>query len=334
MPATNPDELVKLNDPCLEPLIRAERECIEREIERLIVGVAQPLIAAIASRYVRSNSTVSLDDADDITGTIHLRLVARLRAVPRSPEDAVGELEKYVATLTYNVINDHLREIFPERTRLKSRLRYALLHDPRLALWSVGDTLVCGLSFWRGSDVLAAEPAIDAANAPVEMCDPTRPADALVLLFQHTGRAVTFDGVVNCIAAVWNIVDAPASPEPDLGKLEAAQPMTADSLEAREMLRALWREIRELRPPQRKALLLNLRGYDSGDVASLLVMTGIAPFDELAAALEMAPEELAALWYELPLDDQRIAAILGVTRQQVINLRKSARSRLARRVSR
>ncbi len=38
--------------------------------------------------------------------------------------------------------------------------------------------------------------------------------------------------------------------------------------------------------------------------------------------------ELATLWQELPLEDARIAVILDVTRQQVINLRRTARERL------
>ena len=43
-------------------------------------------------------------------------------------------------------------------------------------------------------------------------------------------------------------------------------------------------------------------------------------------------EELAGMWNSLPLDDRGIAERLGITRQQVINLRKSARARLARRM--
>ena len=84
---------------------------------------------------------------------------------------------------------------------------------------------------------------------------------------------------------------------------------------------------------QRKALLLNLHAQDAGNVASLIVLTGIARFDDVAAALEMSPEALAEIWNQLPLDDLRIASMLQVTRQQVINLRKSARQRLVRRMS-
>jgi hypothetical protein len=47
----------------------------------------------------------------------------------------------------------------------------------------------------------------------------------------------------------------------------------------------------------------------------------------------MPAQEFAKLWNNLPLEDTTIAQNLGVTRQQVINLRKSARERLARRMS-
>jgi hypothetical protein len=48
--------------------------------------------------------------------------------------------------------------------------------------------------------------------------------------------------------------------------------------------------------------------------------------------LELTGEKFAAIWNELPLEDARIAELLGLTRQQVINARKSGRERLARRL--
>ena len=47
----------------------------------------------------------------------------------------------------------------------------------------------------------------------------------------------------------------------------------------------------------------------------------------------MPPEHLAEIWNELPLDDRTIAGHLGLTRQQVINLRSAARQRLARQMN-
>jgi hypothetical protein len=61
---------------------------------------------------------------------------------------------------------------------------------------------------------------------------------------------------------------------------------------------------------------------------------GVATIAQVAAVVEVPLDELAALWPDLPLDDNTIAARLGGTRQQIINLRKSARDRLARRLKR
>ncbi len=104
------------------------------------------------------------------------------------------------------------------------------------------------------------------------------------------------------------------------------------SLEQRRFLRALWEEIRELPPRQCAALLLNLRDAQGRDAVSLLPLTGTASLREVAAVLGLPAERFAELWQRLPLDDASIAALLGATRQQVINLRKSARARLTRRL--
>jgi len=53
---------------------------------------------------------------------------------------------------------------------------------------------------------------------------------------------------------------------------------------------------------------------------------------QLAGALEINPERLAEMWNDLPIEDTRIADLTGLTRQQVINARKSGRERLARRL--
>jgi RNA polymerase sigma factor (sigma-70 family) len=105
------------------------------------------------------------------------------------------------------------------------------------------------------------------------------------------------------------------------------------SLVYRSALLAVWREIDLLPPRQRIALLLGLRDENGSAIASLLILLRIATFDELAAAVELGRDELAAIWDQLPLPDLVIAERLGLTRQQVINLRKSARDRLGRRLT-
>ncbi|MBD0373607.1 MAG: hypothetical protein ICV60_22425, partial [Pyrinomonadaceae bacterium] len=97
-------------------------------------------------------------------------------------------------------------------------------------------------------------------------------------------------------------------------------------------LQRLWTEVAALPPLQRSALLLNLRDAQGGSVIAFIPHLGIASKQEMAEVLSMSAEQFSALWNELPLDDASIARLLGVTRQQVINLRKTARERLARRM--
>jgi hypothetical protein len=53
---------------------------------------------------------------------------------------------------------------------------------------------------------------------------------------------------------------------------------------------------------------------------------------QLADVLQISVESFAEVWNDLPLEDAKIAELLGLTRQQVINARKSGRERLARRL--
>lgn len=105
-----------------------------------------------------------------------------------------------------------------------------------------------------------------------------------------------------------------------------------DEAVLRAKLDALWREIRALPSRQAAALLLSLRDDKGREVVSLFPLTGTATLRQIAAAIALPAERFAQLWSSLPLDDLTIAELLGATRQQVINLRKSARERLARRL--
>lgn len=117
-----------------------------------------------------------------------------------------------------------------------------------------------------------------------------------------------------------------------LARLADPAPDAALALERRTDLSRLWNEIRQLPQRQAAALIFNLRDGHGRNAAALLPLTGTASLRDIARAVGLEPEELAEIWNRLPLEDAAIAAVLQVTRQQVINLRKSARQRLARRM--
>jgi hypothetical protein len=103
-----------------------------------------------------------------------------------------------------------------------------------------------------------------------------------------------------------------------------------DALATRQMLVLLWEEIGKLPVMQRRALLLHGRDAGGGSVIPLLIFTGVATLDEIAAVLEYERGEIELFWDRLPMADLEIADLLSLTRQQIISLRRSARERLER----
>jgi hypothetical protein len=306
------------HDPILHPLLTAAPAAQQQLIETLILKVARPLANVIVSRYRRTKYGLAAQDAADVLATVQLRLVARLQDVAAGRGTVIRDFENYVAVLTFNAVNDHFRKTYPARAVVKGRLRHALRRDGRLGLWMAGGVAAGGLVEWVGRF-----PWGRGTELPL-LGDRENPADALVEFFVQLGAPLRFEDLIAHALESWTA--GPAA-EPESGGAEILP-----GLVMKEYLAALWSEIRELPPMQRKALLLNLRSPDSANVAALLVLSGATPFDDLAAALEMSAEELGEIWHDLPYDDQRIAALLGVRRQQVINLRQSARQRLGRRM--
>jgi hypothetical protein len=325
--ATRRSRLLALNDSRLAAYLSAEDEDARSlELERILSTQVQPRVRAVLNVYLRTEWPLAVHDVDDIVGQVTLRVLRKLRAAILLEEESVQNVEAYVTTLTKNAARDVLRSRSPARTRIKSRLRYLFSHDPRFALWVHEGVTLCGLAAW--SERADYEPQLDVLRRAVAAAghsasDPGREVIAAVLT------------AVDKPLRLVDLVSALVGTEPGGDRSSTHEGLAerqGDVLEARQYLQVLWREIRDLPLHQRIALLLNLREPESGNAVRLFVSVGIAPLEEIAAALQMTLEQLGALWDDLPLDDLRIATHLGLQRQQVINLRKAARKRLARRM--
>lgn len=257
-----------------------------------------------------------------------MRLVVRLRIAASDPGSAISSFKDFTARLAYNAVYELFRVRFPRRTRLKNRLRYLLSHDRRFATWLVGEESVAGLRTWRDRTDLFSGASLEMRDAEARMLDENRSGDAVEAVLIRFGRPLLLGELTDILAELWGISDAVTSEVPETR--DAATPQTL--FEASEQLDLLWREVKELPAQQRAALLLNLRDGAGMNALALLILLNVATFDELASVLEMASEHLQTIWSDLPLDDRTIGSILGKDRQQVINLRKSARTRLARRM--
>jgi DNA-directed RNA polymerase specialized sigma24 family protein len=328
----------------------ADEEAAEACLARLIEEEAAPLARRIIARKLRAYGAFPREgsageDVEDITSEVLLALVPRLRAL-REEESAppIDNLADYTATVAYNAFAHYLRRRHPARSRLKNRLRYVLTHDRRLALWPSAEGLVCGLA---GAARAAASPQSSATLERI-VTEPDRwlrwtrgasaEADPALLVhpvLQALGEPVDFDRLVGAIATLSpEVADSARADSAHLDAVADETLVPADvALDRRRFTERLWTEVRALPLRQRFALLLNLRDGSGAGMLWVLPITGVATIREIAAVLEMPALEMAGLWTRLPLDDLGIAALLGCTRQQVINLRSAARKRLAGRLA-
>jgi hypothetical protein len=327
------------HDRRLAPFLRAVQPASEEEaLATLMVVHVQPLVGKIL--HGKLGRSPAGGEIEDLGSKVVVLLLARLHQLKHDAAPAIiRDLDDYVATTTYRVYHDHLREKYPHRHRLKTRLRYLLTHDARFALWQ-GDegSWMCGWARWR--DARGRTPAsvvqrLASIDFRVPGWERSDLIDALTSVFEGAGHPVAFDAVVGLLAERSPLVSTAA--DDDGAHDAAAQRMAGDparQADDRIFLQQLWTEIRKLPLNMRTVLLLNLRGPEGRDVIGLLPATGVASVREMATTLEMPVEHLAALWQDLPLDDRALAARLNATRQQIINLRASARRRLARRMGR
>lgn len=329
-------------------LLRFLEAADETEASQLLEQLINEHVLPLVKDIVRSNlrGTYWLQDTEDLTAEVVLQLVKKLRDMKSNPaQQTVSSFRGYVAVAAYNACYEYLRKKYPERSRLKDKLRYVLTHQDNFALWeSRNRQWLCGLASWQHSDMQPLAPSrltelgdgeISSAAAEFirEQARSADPAQLMTSIFNWTGRPVEFDAMVDAVAHLWRVSDgAVRTVDINTEVLADSRENIITRLEQRLYLQRLWGEICELPIQQRRALLLNLRDSQGHDIITLLSHSRIASLRELANTLEMKAEELAEVWNRLPLDDASIAARLGLTRQQVINLRNAARRRLSRRM--
>ena len=313
-------------------------------LSQLIAGHAEPVIKGVIRFKLRFNSHQESQraEADDIHQDVVLQLVSQLQRFRKLPNShPITDVRGMAAIIAHRTCARWMRRQFPERHALKNRLHYLLTRQRGFALWedNNGKTLA-GFSAWQQQKP-AARNVFDVENLPAHIRSlkgdkAQELAEAVASIFDYAGGPIEFDELVSAVAAIQGISDQPVeslAEDEDRG----FDPATPDRdpawrIEKKMFLQRLWEELTQLPVNQRAALLLNLKDASGFGCITLFPATGIATIRQLAKALELTAERLAELWNDLPIEDARIAELLGLTRQQVINARKSGRERLARRL--
>jgi RNA polymerase sigma factor (sigma-70 family) len=326
-------------DPLLDSYTRCDEEAASEQLLQDLVERACPIIEGVVRRRLAFSTSAEVQDREDVRGEVVVDLLRRLRAFRDG--DGTNPIENfsgYVATAAHHACDEYLRRKYPQRRRLKTRIRYILCTDPQFAVWesarSQDQGWLCGFKIRQLAGRERAQPPADGWQFKSGIGGTGQSRDGIVTaltgIFDSAQAPVLLEDLVGIVARLWGTSDRTVSLDPE----DSTGTCIADPeshLIQQRALEGLWNEIRDLPVPQRVALLLNLRSGEGDSPIVFLPVMGIASVRQIAEVLNTPAEEFAGLWSKLPLDDQTIAGRLGITRQQVINLRKSARERLRRR---
>jgi DNA-directed RNA polymerase specialized sigma24 family protein len=344
------DHLAK-TDPLLQPVfLAADHEQAEKNLSELITNHVEPVVRGVIHYKLHLNShAAERAEAEDLSQEVLVDLLAELQKFEQRPEtDAITDVRGLAAVIAHRACSRWMRRRFPERYALKNHLHYLLTRQKGFALWqNESQKMVAGFAIWQGQRLTAAKGLSDSLSddesllARVRLLQagnrPNDSSEILAAVFNHLGAPIEFDELIAAFAALLDIKDQPVdSADQNTDAIARVAAGTGADVawqtEKRFFLQRLWEEVKELPLNQRAALLLNLKGAEGRGCIALFPVAGIASVRELADTLGMNAEEFSELWSELPLEDTRIAERFSLTRQQVINARKSARERLKRRL--
>jgi RNA polymerase sigma factor (sigma-70 family) len=335
-------------DPLVQPLLLDQAdEQADELVTQLIKEHAQPLVKGVVRYKLRLNQ-LGMDpgtEAEDIYQEVILQLITQLQRFRNSPQEhPITDLRGITAVIAHRTCARWLRRHFPERHSLKNRLHYLLTRQRGFSIWhDQNETTLAGYQEWQRtnrSHVAIPQSADETLIRSVRLQEKggrQTLGNTVAAIFDFIGGPVEFDELVSFTAGLLGVRDHSVeslTDDDDSGAFEPIdeQPDVAWQFEKRTFLSRLWEELQQLPINQRAALLLNLRDNTGRGALTLFPITGIASVRQLAEVAGMNVEAFAQLWNELPLEDARIAELLGITRQQVINSRKSGRERLSRRL--
>lgn len=310
------------------------------ELHSITETIIKPIVRRALRTSLNADDTRSRNqDALELVGDIQVMIMAAIAARHENDENgngAIRDLRGYAARTAQNACYFYFRTNFPERTSQENKLRYALKHMAGVSLWKREDgRWLCGTAVSESTQ--RSEPVpIDASIAESWTALETRDGylKALHSVFARHESPILFDDLLDLMVEVLGIREARITGS-ESERIEDLAIHGSDKTEQKyddtddqtPRLKRLWMKLSEMPLRHRKALLLNLK-YKGRDLVRLLPLSGVASLHEIAAALEFTEDEFASVLSSLPWDDLRIAEHLGVTRQQVINLRQYVRSRL------
>src|SRR5262249_39538330 len=197
-----------------------------------------------------------------------MQLVKKLRDLQSNPDrQIISSFRGYVAVVTYNACYKYLRQEYPERSRLKDKLKYLLIHQGGFALWEGKNRRwLCGFASWKDHNLPTVAPsrlgelrdntqALIGAGQMLKQAHRDDPTALLSVIFDWAGKPIELDDLVDTFAHLGQVTDRISQAEDAQTEvLHDSQMSVARRVEQRSYLQRLWVEICELPIQQRRAL--------------------------------------------------------------------------------
>ncbi len=345
----NNEETIKVINLSLDAFLQAANA---RDSDDALVFLIEKQIEPVVRKILRGKFHASLlvdddcqtnQEALELSGEIKALILFKLQRLKSNKNDgAIENLEAYITTITINAYRQYLRAKYPLRLQLKNKLRYLLTHRREFSLWQSAENIwLCGFNNWKKQNLNSANnyspelktALIESNELRENFKQHSDITGQVTAVFNHCRNPILFAVLVSIVSDLQSIRE----PLEMMGTEILAENLAAQEmnivlrLEQAAFLKLLWKEIGNLPLRHRLVLLLNLK--DGGEsLITFLPLMRVASIRQIAEKLEIPATDFARIWNELPWEDARIAEYMKITRQQVINLRQSARSALRRRL--
>jgi hypothetical protein len=328
----------------------ADERAINERISKLLAETVDPIVLAVLRRrFVSTTSrgafTDNRSDIEDLLSEIHAKLIPVIRKDLSSGEgEGIKDLSGYARSVAINVFRQFVRDKYPQRHRLRNKIRYILqkCSGLELSMTASGEPVAHlsgnvpdSTSIHRISDRDALIDKIRQQGAGPEGIDDNRKIKKIIVsVINLCNGPVLLSDLVEIMSQICGVCDLIDVEDADLAlrDIQALGQDPAVRLESREELISVLEHSAAIPLQHRRSLFLNLRGAAGDNALAYFVILRVASIRKLAKLLEFSEEQFSELWNELPIEDIKIAEILGLTRQQVINLRYSAREMLMKRI--
>ena len=261
----------------------------------------------------RDDSSRENEDALDLVQSVYSELTQAMQ----SEDSEIRNLKSYAAVVTYHACAQYFRARYPERTRLKNKIRYFLSHEPGFAVWETPNGEVyCGYSDWP-RDSRALSEAVQALNVlpediserlfgrgssssgAVRALDAMRFADwrmVLQAIFDDLAGPIELDQLISILSALFRVKEDPK----ESGGNERKSPQFDRRIHHQELMRMLWMILQDFDHRWLMAFLLNLPGLTKearGEIEAFET-SGAATRREIGHLLAMNQVEYSELGYQ------------------------------------